>query len=198
MKKIFTAKAIAISFVLLFVAVGIICLITVNNTLGWKEYRNDEFGFSFRYPKNWYISRDLPTKKDVDAGNYKHGDFEGVIFFIDPRKEGPYTGCTQDMGCPEIPTPGYVEVSFYKGMPGEVQKRSESEVDNKSTKIMYGSKAGYTYVSLGFIDFYLQKENYIFEITMRSQPESRGISERLKALYFHLVGSAIVNSFMFD
>jgi len=40
----------------------------VDETANWKIYRNDTYGFSFRYPSNWFI-RESSNKTSVDFPN---------------------------------------------------------------------------------------------------------------------------------
>jgi len=61
----------------------------------WKIYRNEEYGFEIKYPKDWYveteISPPLGTKLSVSFENYPPGegiekeDYQLIVFTIEER-----------------------------------------------------------------------------------------------------------------
>ena len=54
----------------------------------WQTYRNDEFGFSFKYPKEWYIGGTDVTKKQFNEKN-------NVFFWVDKEKPEIVQGTTE-------------------------------------------------------------------------------------------------------
>lgn len=132
----------------------------------WKTYKNDDFGFSVRYPASWYISPNIISKDKFDKGQYPHGDFMGFIFNIDSKK-----GPLYDSSGRYTPSPGDVEVLFYKKTPLDIRAgRNPMETDN-----------------------------YVFKL---QSPYGIGISgsdfgSRILAIYYHWIGSKIIDSFMF-
>jgi len=43
------------------------------DTAGWKEYKNDKFGYTVNYPKEWYYTKDMccpPPPASVSFNNY--------------------------------------------------------------------------------------------------------------------------------
>ena len=67
-------------------------------TLTWKTYRNDEFGFSFKYPKSWYVIESYDDKGQNETRN--------VGFYIDSKKELPNTPTDP------VRSPGNVQISI--------------------------------------------------------------------------------------
>lgn len=61
----------------------------VPGTEDWQTYKNDEYGFEFKYPKNWSLSigdspKEITIRHYLDSTKKK---FDGAIIFIIDRSE---------------------------------------------------------------------------------------------------------------
>lgn len=170
----------------------------------WKTYRNDEFGFSFRYPSTWHMGGTEVTKRQLDE--------KGVVFFwIDSQPESVVRGETETKR-----SSGNVEV--------EIEKTIGIKDFSKFKKVWYGNRMGYTQENIGVgqntsvnginkfyfgasKSFILEKNNYWFSVDTQSYSQNADISSDIKSYSLfeeltlrvnHWIGSTIVDSFKFD
>ncbi len=63
--------------------------LVVDVSSNWKTYRNDEYGFEFKYPKDWKISQDLENiEKKEDEGHLPFKDLS--VYVLDNERELDY------------------------------------------------------------------------------------------------------------
>ncbi len=159
----------------------------------WQTYRNDEFGFSFRYPKSWYISRIrvLLTKESLD----KYG-FLG--FYVDSKSELPNS--PQD----PIRSPGDVHISIGKNNTIAESRKQQGLFPERVMR--YGIRTGR--VSEGVSQtpdglFVFMKELFVetsdgfFYVNTLTYSDDPGLWPKLKAKLYHRIGSQIIDSFIF-
>ena len=60
------------------------------DTSNWKTYRNEEFGFEVRYPKQWNINESAPAFPDSNAIGIFIKNSENSGFYIFPKGEFDY------------------------------------------------------------------------------------------------------------
>lgn len=161
----------------------------------WQTYRNDEFGFSFKYPKKWYMGGTEITKKQFDE--------KGTVFFwVDKEKPEIVQGTTELRR-----SNGDVVVSF--------SKNSKNTLDffnnlsrSKFVKILrFGNRDGYIDENIGNIDSlgdnmnekYVSIDfgNYHFNADTLTYTRYNPISIFI-GLIEHRIGSIIIDSFKFD
>ncbi len=157
-------------------------------TSTWKTYKNEEFGFSFKYPAAWFITPDVISKAKFDKGNFAHGDFGGFIFYISPKQELPYVNNIL------TPLPGTVEVSFYKIESLDIQKNSRPVSCSVLTKT--GTRFACISSSATFTSLYLENENYVFGLSTWINPYNN-ILNKIKAPFYYWIGATVIDSFNF-
>jgi len=175
-------KKIIIWLVRIIVGLAIILFLSFQIWLSkWNTYTSNDFGFSFKYPDDWYVVGDLPSKIDFDKDNYPHGDFGGIIFNVDSQKNiyknhGKYS-----------PSPGDVEISFYKINP-KLGLANNRPIYCQETKML---GAGFSCGNNSFRSRYLYIETnlYVFELT------SPFNSNNVKYIIDQWIGVKIINSF---
>lgn len=161
----------------------------------WQTYRNDEFGFSFRYPKSWYLGGTDITKKHFE-------EIGSVFFWVDKEKPEIVQGTTELRR-----SNGDVVVSF--------SKNSKNTLDffnnlskSKFVKISrFGNRDGYIDENIGNIDSlgdnmnekYVSIDfgNYHFNADTLTYTRYDPISIFI-GLIEHRIGSIIIDSFKFD
>lgn len=171
----------------------------------WQTYRNDEFGFSFKYPKNWYIGGTDITKKQL-------AEKEVVFFWVDSQPENVVSGETETKR-----SPGNVEF--------EIEDNSTALDAHKQLyglqikPVLHGNNTAYTYEGIGrvivgntegfyeankFFDiqknghyFYVNSLTYSDNVYSPSKVKGYNVFSILKVRFYHLIGSEIVDSFEF-
>lgn len=154
----------------------------------WQTYKNDELGFSFRYPKSWYVTPDIISKVKFDKGQFPHADFSGFIFNIESK-----SGSVYDSNGVYKPSPGGVEVSFYK------QATPNIQIGSRPLKCVMIVKNG-TEFSCVIEDFkllYVETGSYVFQLS--SPLGTTGLDSDTGLVWFlnHWIGSKIIDSFDF-
>lgn len=155
----------------------------------WQTYRNDEFGLSFRYPRDWYIGGTDITMKQFDERNV-------VFFWIDSAPPEIVNGYT-DLNT----SPGNVLVELSKKPSNHIEDLiSQGKLyDIEYTPIKYGQKLGYTrYTDLVSGNsnsvpkrVLIDTEKYVGDISLDYR-------ESWRELLSEAIGSEIIKSFKFD
>lgn len=157
----------------------------------WQTYKNDEFGFSFRYPSNWHISGNPITKEYFDVGR--------GIFWIDRLPELPSSG--QDV----VKSQGNVEVYTSPKLDEYDKVKSVLNYQNKQ----FGNRNGFFMErknrssSLGGLltlrkESIVKTDSYVFVINTVSNAKDQTFFSKITAKFYYLIGSTIVDSFEFD
>ena len=178
----------------------------------WQTYKNDEFGFSFRYPKSWYIvnKNNIPiTKAQVDK-------YSSTGFYIDSKAELPND--PQD----PIRSLGDVQISIEKTS-SIMDAHIRQAYYLKPKEVQYGAYVGYTSGGEGGLcdeakrywgnylykngcslktlvlgkAFDLKTSSYYFYVNSLSYTDDMDLFSQTKARFYYLVGSKIVDSFTF-
>lgn len=157
----------------------------------WQTYRNDEFGFSFTYPKNWYMGG-----TDITAKHFK--EISSVYFWVDKEKPEIVKGSTELKR-----SNGNVAVYISKKS-DSTNKLSKSEAYKSA---VYGNKSGYEREGIGGITTtgMWMSEKYIgidlgnnsFSADTLTYTKNNPISILIGKIE-HKIGSTILDSFKFD
>lgn len=197
-KKLKLNKWVKILLWVFGIILGIFLIFTIGFKIWistWQTYRNDEFGFSFKYPKKWYMGGTEITKKQFDEKGT-------VLFWVDKEKPEIVQGTTELRR-----SNGDVVIYFDK------KSNSTSEYFDKLSKskdykmIVYGNKSGYEREGIGgqtttglwmsekYVGVDLNSDNFGADTLTytRNNPISILIGK-----IEHKVGSTILNSFNFD
>jgi hypothetical protein len=159
----------------------------------WKTYRNEEFGFSFRYPAVWHISGNPIDKQYFDS--------DRGLFWIDSKEELPLN--EQDV----FRSPGNVQIRAYKQPTTYIEEQKEQRSYSTYTTKKFGEKFGYVYditsitsdgVQLFTKDAFVETDDYVYAIGTQTYAESTSFLSKIKTRYYHWIGSAILDSFKFD
>lgn len=188
---------------LLVVIFYIACLVWVST---WKTYKSDDFGFSFKYPSNWFISGNPISSKTIS----KAGD--SLVFWIDSKQKLPIVGQS------EVRSPGDVEVWIYKKPTTFLEDQNKLQDFSRFKKVKYGAKLGLTIETIQSINvtygtggsdpnngklfaskrIYLETDNYVFSINTVTYSENTSVWSKMIARFYHWIGSSILNSFKFE
>ena len=161
----------------------------------WQSYRNDEFGFSFKYPKEWYIGGTDVTKKQFNEKN-------NVFFWVDKEKPEIVQGTTELKR-----SNGDVVIYFSKNSIGTsdfFDRLSKSELVKVSK---FGNKVGYVdegingrtssgdWMAAEYVSIDLS--SYSFGADTLTYTKNNPISIMI-GLVEHRIGLRIIDSFKFD
>lgn len=156
----------------------------------WKTYRNDEFGFSFRYPGNWYISGNPINKDFFDSGR--------GIFWIDQQKlPESDRGLVVSQGDVEVHVSP--DLDFYKGT------RNFSFYKTR----LFGNRSGLFEEDWGISapaggvfafskEAIVKTESYVYGIKTVTFAKDTSIISTIIAKFYYLVASNIIDGFKFD
>jgi len=179
----------------IFVFFAILYIIASIYVSAWKIYKNEEFGFNFKYPTSWYISGNPIDKQYFDANR--------GLFWIDSKEELPLNG--QDV----IRSPGNVEIRVYKQPSTHIEEQMEQRYYSEFKIEEFGEKFGYvdeqisvTSKNLGRVqlfskDAFVETDNYVYDIETQTYAENNNFLSSIKARYYHWIGSTILGSFKF-
>lgn len=178
----------------------------------WQTYRNDEFGFSFRYPKSWYIvnKNNIPiTKAQIDQ-------YSWAGFYIDSKSELPND--------PQDPIRSLGDVRVWIEKTSSIMDAHKLQANYlKPKEVKYGSYIGLTSSGEGGMcsevksfwrnrlyqnscalktltlskSFDLKTSSYYFYVNSLSYTDDMDLFSQTKARFYYLVGSKIVDSFTF-
>lgn len=157
----------------------------------WQTYRNDEFGFSFKYPKSWYLGGTDITKKHFE-------EIGSVFFWVDKEKPEIVQGTT------ELRRSNGNVVVYISKKSNSSNKLSKSE-DYKPA--IYGNKSGHEREGIGGITTtgMWMSEKYVgidlnsnsFGADTLTYTRNNPISILIGKIE-HKIGSTILDSFKFD
>ncbi len=168
-------------------------------TLTWKTYENGDFGFSFKYPSNWYIGGTSITKAQLNQKNV-------VYFWVDsqsPTVVGSGTDLKRSAGSVVV---NLEKNTSFTIIDARVQQGSFS----KYIKGNFGNEVGYIYDGVGrtpedlgslFVfskELLLKTNDYTFSGDTLTYSDSTDVFAQIKARFYHLIGSAILDSFYFS
>ncbi len=162
----------------------------------WKTYRNDDLGFSFRYPSTWHIVADLPiSREQID----KYGLVE---FYVDSKEKLPNSPMDP------LRSPGDVQISI--GENGSIIETYKLQKDfSKLKSVEFGNKSGLvdsgisrTSYSGGLFVFsneiYIESGDFEFFINSLTISDTASFFSKIKAKLYNLVGVTILGSFIFN
>lgn len=144
-----------------------------SETAGWKTYKNDEYGFEFKYPEDLKIKDNIIGKIYVsDGGNFK----KPLFFFLDNINNKGILNMYNDEKKYPIPRMMWIENNENKVINGIVMNRTiNGSQDSKSENI---------YISYDFQtgdrSNYNNIQTYLFAIyKLRSDNESGGLLDKM-------------------
>jgi hypothetical protein len=166
----------------------------------WKTYKNDEFGFSFRYPSSWFITKTFSITKDQLN---KYGWVELYVDSVENLPNRTNSG--------PITSPGDVSLTIESnGLAGTIMDtRKEQGYFYKYVKVKLGNEVGYTYDGVGQTtkdsgnlcmyskELFVRTENYTLRAYTLTYSENKSFFSKIKARFYNWIGSHIINSFIF-
>ncbi len=181
----------------------------------WKTYTNSDFGFSFRYPSNWFVTEDGPvTKAEVE----KYGRTGFYIDSIENLPNHPYSGpitspgdvhvfidktlSTMDAHISQSPA-GWLKQQKYGSEIGLVSDQGISNIYDKYSTVGTVGYNGYYRIGspirvVGMKSFDLKSGNYYFYVVTTTVYEHPNFWSQIKVRFYHWVGSKILDSFNFS
>lgn len=83
---------------------------STTSTADWKTYTNSEYGFSFKYPKDWTISKDA----FASGGKYLDLNGDGIEFSVKVNADGYGVEWATDYYKGQINSQGKIEISSHE------------------------------------------------------------------------------------
>lgn len=194
MKTFYKKSAVLWLFLLLFILV--LAFSSSLLTAGWKTYKSDDFGFSFKYPSSWHISGNPVSKDEISK-------VKNLVFWIDVKEELPIEG--QDV----IRSPGNVQVWINKKPTTFLEEQRRHQDFSKFKTVRFGAKEGslneYFYDKspslkgrlLASKSLYLETSDYVYYVNTLTSSSDSSLWSKLKARYYHWIGSNIIDGFEF-
>ena len=178
----------------------------------WQTYVNDELGFSFRYPKSWHIV----NKNNIPITKYQIDKYGWAGFYVDSKSELPNdpqdpirslgdvqvwiekTSSTMDAHKLQANylKPKEVRYGSYIGLTSSGEGGMCSELKSFWLERLYKNTCKLKTLSLSK-SFDLKTSSYYFYVNSLSYTDDMDLFSQTKARFYYLVGSKIVDSFIF-
>jgi hypothetical protein len=145
----------------------------VDEITDWKTYKNDEYGFEFKYPEDLKIKNNIIGKTYVtDIGNFK----KPLFFFLDSINNKDILNIYNDEKNYPIPRMMWIESNERKVINGIVMNRMIHGSQDSKSKNIYISYDFQT----GDSSDYHNIQTYLFVIyKLRSDDESERILDKM-------------------
>lgn len=165
----------------------------------WQTYKNEEFGFSFRYPSRWHIVGSSPTKSQVDRNGLGG-------FYVDSKEKLPFY--PQD----PVRSQGDVQLSIYTKPNTFLDDRiawykkyqddyeTSKEGDNLFVTNGYDFSFGVTSEGIRVYsnELIIESDKYTYHMDTLTYGSDKSIFSDIQARFYHLIGLTIIRSFKFN